>query len=239
MIPDELQDQAALYVLGALDASEAAAFEQSLSDDAELRDLVRQLRESVGALAYAAPAVSPAADLRARVLHRISAAAKLTTFPDERHRAKTPWLPWAIAAALALFCGILAVDRAHLQRAVAEARAADPLSGATVVPLATTPAAIAASKGSVVWQQDRQSGMIKLSNMPAPDPGKDYQLWVVDAEHKDPISAGIVRVNAEGVAELRFRPVEAAHNVRAFAISVEREGGVQKKEGPIVMVGKA
>lgn len=239
MIPDELQDQAALYVFGALDASEAAAFEEALARDTELRDLVRQLRDSVGAMAYAAPAVPPPAGLRERILHQISAATKLTSLPRGRRSTRIPWLPWAIAAALALFCGVLAIDRAHLQYALTAARSADPLAGATVVPLATTPAATAASKGSVVWRQDRQSGVIKLSNMPAPDPGKDYQLWIVDAEHKDPISAGIVRVNDKGVAELRFKPVANANHIKAFAISVEREGGVPKKEGPIVMVGTA
>jgi anti-sigma-K factor RskA len=73
--------------------------------------------------------------------------------------------------------------------------------------------------------------------MPSPGRGKDYQLWVVDAEHKDPISAGIVRVNADGVAEWRFKPAGLANHIKAFAISVEREGGAPKKEGPIVMVG--
>jgi anti-sigma-K factor RskA len=238
MISEELQDQAALYVLGRLDASEAAVFEESLSANAELQDLVRQLRDSVGAIAYAAPSVSPPAELRARILDQVSAA-KMTALPIQKRSARISWVPWAIAAALTLFCGILVNDRARLQRDLTAARSADPLSGATVVPLATTPAATAPSKGTVVWRQNRQSGVIKLSNMPAPDPGKDYQLWVVDAEHKDPISAGIVRVNADGVAELRFKPVDAANHVKAFAISVEREGGVPKKEGPIVMVGSA
>ena len=83
----------------------------------------------------------------------------------------------------------------------------------------------------------RQSGVIRISNLPAPQPGKDYQLWAVDAEHKDPISAGVVRVDKNGVAQIRFKPVEKAEHVKAFAISLEREGGVPKKEGPILLVG--
>src|SRR5439155_8542710 len=68
---------------------------------------------------------------------------------------------------------------------------------------------------------------------------KDYQLWAVDAEHKDPISAGVVRVDKNGVAQIRFKPVEKAEHVKAFAISLEREGGVPKKKGPILLVGTA
>jgi len=38
---------------------------------------------------------------------------------------------------------------------------------------------------------------------------------------------------------VRFKPVEKAEHVKAFAISLEREGGVPKKEGPILLVGTA
>ena len=48
MISDEQQDQAALYALGLLGADEDAAFESELRANAELRDLVRELREAGG-----------------------------------------------------------------------------------------------------------------------------------------------------------------------------------------------
>ncbi len=104
----------------------------------------------------------------------------------------------------------------------------------TLAPSAPAPAD---AKATVAWQPGRQSGVIRISNLPAPQPGKDYQLWAVDAEHKDPISAGIIRVDQNGVAQVRFKPVEKAEHVKAFAISLEREGGVPKKEGPILLVG--
>jgi len=103
--------------------------------------------------------------------------------------------------------------------------------------LAPSAPAPAGAKATVAWQPGRQSGVIRISNLPAPEPGKDYQLWAVDAEHKDPISAGVVRVDKNGVAQIRFKPVEKAEHVKAFAISLEREGGVPKKEGPILLVG--
>ena len=51
MISEEQQDQAALHVLGLLSAAEAAAFESALSASAELRDLVRELREAAADVA--------------------------------------------------------------------------------------------------------------------------------------------------------------------------------------------
>jgi anti-sigma-K factor RskA len=81
--------------------------------------------------------------------------------------------------------------------------------------------------------------VIRITNLPAPALGMDYQLWAVDAAHKDPISAGVVRVDRNGVAQIRFKPIEMAQQVKAFAISLEREGGVPKKQGPILLAGTA
>jgi anti-sigma-K factor RskA len=236
MISEEQQDQAALYVLGLLEPHEAAAFESELSVNAELRDMARELREAAGSVALAAPPRTPPASLKQRIMREIAAKTEeRTVVPIQR--APFGWVPWAIAAALAVFCGLLALDRVRLERQLAETRAADPLMQTTFYTLAPSAPAPVDAKATVAWQPGRQSGVIRISNLPAPQPGKDYQLWAVDAEHKDPISAGVVRVDKNGVAQIRFKPVEKAEHVKAFAISLEREGGVPKKEGPILLVG--
>lgn len=61
----------------------------------------------------------------------------------------------------------------------------------------------------------------------------------IDANHKDPISAGLVHVDSNGVARIHFKPDQTAAQVKAFAISLEREGGAPKPEGPILLVGNA
>src|SRR5437773_743066 len=153
MISEEQQDQAALYALGLLAANEDAAFESELTANAELRDLVRELREAAGNLALTAPSLPPPASLKHRIMREIAMKTEERTVVPLR-RPAVGWVPWAI-----------------------------------------------------------------------------------DAEHKDPISAGIIRVDQNGVAQVRFKPVEKAEHVKAFAISLEREGGVPKKEGPILLVG--
>jgi anti-sigma-K factor RskA len=236
MISEEQQDQAALYVLGLLEPHEAVAFESELNANAELRDIARELREAAGVVALAAPLQTPPASLKQRIMREI---AMKTEQPASAARQRPPfgWVPWAIAAGLAVFCGLLALDRVRLERQLADIRAADPLMQTTFFTLAPSAPAPVDAKATVAWQPGRQSGVIRISNLPAAQPGKDYQLWAVDAEHKDPISAGIIRVDKNGVAQLRFEPVEKAEHVKAFAISLEREGGVPKKEGPILLVG--
>jgi anti-sigma-K factor RskA len=234
MISEEQQDQAALYALGLLGADEDAAFESELRANAELRDLVRELREAAGGLALTAPSLLPPASLKQRIMGEITTK---RVVPMPARHASFGWIPWAIAAGLAVFCGLLALDRVRLERQLADMRAVDPLMQTTFFTLAPSAPAPADARATVAWQPGHQSGVIRISNLPAPQPGRDYQLWAVDAEHKDPISAGIVRVDKNGVAQVRFKPVEKAEHVKAFAISLEREGGVPKKEGPILLVG--
>jgi len=235
MISEEQQDQAALYALRLLDVDEHAAFESELRANTELRDLVRELREAAADLALTTPSLLPPASLKQRIMREITTKQVVPMPPQQR--ASFGWMPWAIAAGLAVFCGLLAVDRIRLERQLADTRAVDPLMQTTFVTLAPSAPAPADAKATVAWEPGRQSGVIRISNLPAPQPGKDYQLWAIDAEHKDPISAGIVRVDKNGVAQIRFKPVEKAEHVKAFAISLEREGGVPKKEGPILLAG--
>lgn len=236
MIPDDLQDQAALYALGALNADETAAFEAMMSGNVELRALVREMREASGDLAKCVPLRQPSEELRRRVLREISLEKQAGL--SKRHRpASFTWLPWAIAAVFLLFCGILALDRARLQRELAEARAADPLSQAMLIALTSPTGEHPDAKANVAWQPDRQSGVITINNMPPAGEGRDYQLWAVDANHPDPINAGVIHVEPSGVTRIRFKPDKDASQIKAFAISLEREGGVPKREGPIVMIG--
>jgi anti-sigma-K factor RskA len=236
MISEEQQDQAALYVLGLLEPHEAVAFESELNANAELRDIARELREAAGVVALAAPLQTPPASLKQRIMREIAMKPEEPTVVPLQRRP-LGWVPWAMAAGLAVFCGLLALDRVRLERQLADIRAADPLMQTTFFTLAPSAPAPVDAKATVAWQPGRQSGVIRISNLPAAQPGKDYQLWAVDAEHKEPISAGIIRVDKNGVAQLRFEPVEKTEHVKAFAISLEREGGVPKKEGPILLVG--
>ncbi len=89
----------------------------------------------------------------------------------------------------------------------------------------------------VVWDQKRSQGVVMLDKMPKVESDKDYQLWVVDPTKPDPVSAGVVTVDAKGSAKTTFRPVENVVGEAKFAISVEKKGGVPKSEGPIVLVG--
>jgi anti-sigma-K factor RskA len=95
--------------------------------------------------------------------------------------------------------------------------------------------AYAKASAVVVWDPNKQQGVLKLANLPPPEAGKDYQLWVIN-QKKPPVSAGVVPMPTEGATQLEFKPVQGI-KAEQFAISVEPTGGVSEPTGPIILAG--
>ncbi|MFZ4764412.1 MAG: anti-sigma factor [Roseimicrobium sp.] len=77
----------------------------------------------------------------------------------------------------------------------------------------------------VAWNQERQEGIIRFEHMPPAQAAKDYQLWIVCRKQPLPVSAGVVRVNEQGLAVVVFKPVRHIAELAQFAVSLENEGG--------------
>lgn len=90
----------------------------------------------------------------------------------------------------------------------------------------------------VVWNSEKQEGILKLEKMPPVAIDKDYQLWVVDPSKKTPVNAGIVKVDASGFAKVEFKPTVDVQQADKFALSVEKKGGVLENEGPIILLSE-
>ena len=269
MISEPAQEQATLYALGLLDADEAADFERELDADDALRALVKELRESAATMAEAAVGAPPAA-LKVRVLERVTAEARRAApgpTPFTNHPAKGKvvtgpwgtWVPWALAASFMICCGFLGTSSLRLQHKVSEQERSAAETTAVVTPLGTpappdldalrrvvfcplepTAAGMAQPRAAVLWDATRREGRLRLTNLPAPDAGHDYQLWVVESGHKETISAGVVPVANGKIAEIPFRPVPQGGTdpVVAFALSLERAGGSPTNQGPVLFLGK-
>jgi anti-sigma-K factor RskA len=93
------------------------------------------------------------------------------------------------------------------------------------------------SYGFAVFDTQADEGVIEVVNLPQIQSSQDYQLWVVDPQYPNPVDGGIVRVGVDGRARVRFQANQPVENVAAFAISLERKGGVPVAEGPMVLVG--
>jgi hypothetical protein len=85
--------------------------------------------------------------------------------------------------------------------------------------------------GDVVWSAARQQGFMQFRGLAVNDPSKaQYQLWIFDAERPEayPVDGGVFDVpeNAGGDVLVRIDPRLPISRATAFAITVERPGGV-------------
>lgn len=119
-------------------------------------------------------------------------------------------------------------DRVRVQFAAATAPDATTfaLKGQAVAPGAAGRAYLSPSRGL----------LLTASNLPALAPGRTYQLWYLT--RAAPVSAGLVRPDAEGQATVQFVDVPAGITPVGLAVSIEPDGGVPLPTGAIVLAGE-
>ena len=229
---EQLEEQASLYVLGLLEGEEASGFEQRLQSDAELRALVDQLDEAAAAMAHSASSRELPPELRDSVLAQVRSG-KTIAFPR-----RSNWIPWAIAACLALTCAYLIAERGGLRKRITRLEQRDIFSQIQIASLSSKLESAPDANAVVVWDEKRQRGVLEVTKLPRNEENRDYQLWLVDPRYKDPVDGGVFHVANDGTLRVPFHPASPVREAKGFAISLERKGGVTKAEGPIVLLGK-
>lgn len=94
-------------------------------------------------------------------------------------------------------------------------------------------AAFKSLKGNVVWknaeQKGEQKGYVRISGLPVNDKSKEtYQVWIFDAaqDAKTPVNGGTFDVNENGEVIVPIDAEILVKDPKAFAITVEKPGGV-------------
>jgi anti-sigma-K factor RskA len=267
MIDETLQETASLYVLDLLTSVEARDFEELLSKNAELSSFACGLSEAAATLALDAPPLTPPASLKGRIMAHIqmededqrnhslsdegtafgSEKANPTEktvidFPTTPARSVKPlnhWLPWGLAAALALYGGILQTQQTGLKERIVSLEKENAISQMTISMLVSQYPEAKNATGVVIWNPEKQEGKLTFEQLPPQDPDKDYQIWVVDPKYKNPVNGGVFGVGKSGtISTVSFKPDAPVSNAKLFAISLEKKGGVPKAEGPMVLVSK-
>lgn len=234
MIDENSQDLAALHALDLLEGEELHAFDARIASEPELRSVVDDFQGSAASLAHTAQerALPPALEARIR-------RAVFQTPREQRHTAiGSAWVPWAIAASLLAACLVLALDRTHVQKRIAELEKKNFFAQTQIAMLSSKLDSAPKATAVVVWDAERQEGVLKVSDVPETARDRDYQLWVVDPQYKQPVDAGVFDVDRSGATKITFKPKSKVQTAQAFAVSLERKGGVPKAEGPMVLVGK-
>lgn len=96
--------------------------------------------------------------------------------------------------------------------------------------------------GDAVWSDQQQAGYLRFRNLPVNDKSKEtYQLWIFDETQpeKTPIDGGTFDINSEGEVVIPIDAKLAARRPKAFAVTVEKPGGVVVSDrSKVAAIGK-
>lgn len=149
------------------------------------------------------------------------------------------WLTAAAAIVLAVSAIFFTLaDRGERDPAVARKDLLRSAEDAVVAPWGKKTPGFASISGNVVWSDSRQRGYLLLRDMPVNDPTEQqYQLWIVDPQRDEqPVDGGVFNVSEEGAVVVPIRAKLPVNDPRAFAITVEKPGGVVVSENKLEVI---
>ena len=82
---------------------------------------------------------------------------------------------------------------------------------------------------------ERAGGHLIVTKLPPLPAGKAYEAWMLGGPAPRP--AGVFTVDASGQGSRKLEPTEGVP-AKAFAVTVEPEGGVPEPTGPIVLASR-
>ena len=133
--------------------------------------------------------------------------------------------------------GVLRAKLNSAQQEMVALQARDNLSQLRIAMLTSQLHATPRATAVVAWDEDNQRGIVRTSNIPAARPDQDYQLWIIDPEYKQPVSAGTMQPQADA-RPAEFKPLQPIKKASKFAVSLEKKGGSDSPQGPIVLMGE-
>ena len=254
-----------LLALGLLGDEDCAPLRAHLDACPDCRSRFEEARSLAALLALSVPAAEPSARVREQLLERLHAGRESAiemaprpqalSVPPRRARAdfwKWANLGWAlVTAVLLVFAGITALEN---QRVLHELTSLQMLVGEREQELARTRGVLDLLRSAGTVRVRLMSGAVQplpegrvffhpkkgllffASNLPPLDEGMSYQLWYVPAEGA-PASAGVFTPDARGNATLMKPAASLPANPKAFAVTIEPEGGVEAPTGREVLVG--
>lgn len=205
MIDEQTQDLVLQYLLGELDASQMDRVSAQIESNPELRNFAIEMEETLGSLAYAAKPVAAPPDIP----HRVLGVEGRTAQPiPKRPRPKIValnFLPWALAACLAIACVILGLDRERVRDVFTRELAALRQTNAQ-----TSEALAQLQQRSVASEKEIASFR---------DKSADLEKQLAALQQKD----------AEAVTEIAALKQKAAQDEQAVAALTQKDADSQKQ----------
>ncbi|MEU0546206.1 anti-sigma factor [Micromonospora sp. NPDC005979] len=180
---------AGAYVLDAVDDVERAAFERHLAECEPCRVEVAELRETVVRLADDTVIESPPPGLRERTLAQAARTPQLRVnvagASGRRQAGRWRQLTVAAAAAVLVAGGASAVTWTVSNDRISDEQASSEQARQIAAVLDAPDARVferslqPGGAATVVVSRDRDRGVVLLRDLPAPGPGRIYELWLI------------------------------------------------------------
>jgi hypothetical protein len=255
------QEDLALYAMHQLRDEELEAVRGHLPTCAECREQLNAIAGDLTWLAMSVEQQPVPAHARQRFIDSISAeappAAATPSAPvpisTARPAAKTAWIPWTIAAALAVTAGGLGLKNNTLHQELSnqslqvmrsaeesvKAQRVQNLLMATSAQRATLTVskAVAQPTGHAIYLAERGELIFQGNNLKALPDDKTYELWIIPANGTASIPAGTFRPDKSGDASVVLPPLPVGVTAKAFGVTIERAEGSATPTSPILLAG--
>jgi hypothetical protein len=254
------QEDLALFAMHGCSEEEARAVRAHVKECAVCRAELERVSGDLAMVAMSVEQQPLPEGARQRFMDKIAAAPTagrgtpvISIRSEAKARRPLVWVPWTLAAALALFAVGLTIANRSLQRElraeerqVAEVMEAN-MHAQAVLEVLTAPKAqhvvLTAGKAKpvpsarAVYLAERGGLILEASNMgPLPE-HKAYELWVIPANGKAPIPAGLFWPDATGSASLVLPKLPVGVEAKAFGVTVEDAEGSPWPTSPIILAG--
>jgi Anti-sigma-K factor rskA len=93
-------------------------------------------------------------------------------------------------------------------------------------------------EGHAIYSATSGQLVFTASNIPAPPPGKAYELWLLPAGGAAPIPAGMFTPDLLGNAAVVFPPLRPNVQAGGFGVTLEDEAGALAPTSPILLSGE-
>jgi anti-sigma-K factor RskA len=261
-VPDEIQEQAAGYVLGDLDSAERQQFEQKLRQDPALQAIVGSLQHSFGGLAHSSPLQAAPTGLGDRILVAFEQSQALEASPTpapiapqnlRSNRPRFNAIQAAILAAGLAAIGGLGLDNWQLRTALVTAQknlqaVSQPSSVAGIlqrptsklVALKSVTNATVPVSGTMLFTPGKwQQVVLSLGNLPPLPPDQIYRMWLQLADGQV-LPCGEFVPNSSGGVFVTLNPSKLppkGMKATGVLVTIEASTAPLKPTGTTVLTG--
>lgn len=258
MVHEDYKEMIPARALSALDAAEARALNDHLSECAECRMELQEWEATAAAIGASAKPMEPSPEVRERLLNEVRKELSVPEVIPFRSATRNIWTSFgslgAIAAvilATALIVGLVvlwrenraAQDELRTLSAQLEKTRKDLESANEFLTLASSPdarvmelggTAEAAGASAKLAFDKTGHAMLMAHGLPKVPQGKEYQLWFI-VPGKPPMRGKTFAPDNTGGATSKDQMPEAALAASVFAITLEPAGGVDSPTGPMYL----